>query len=169
MAAGVFRRDLLHRLAGVVLEVPPLSARSQDVILIAQHFLDAMGFSDGRTLTTHAAAALVAHSWPGNVRELKHTVERAAILSESPMIAVEHIEQSLGKACETEEDRVLDDVLARRELMRALLETGWDTTEVARRLGVHRATVYRRMRQLQSDARSRTMEPPRDRRESLPA
>jgi DNA-binding NtrC family response regulator len=154
VVVGSFRRDLLHRLAGVLLEVPPLSARPEDVVPLAEHFLAALQASFPHKLSKQAADCLCEHSWPGNVRELKHTVERAAIVADSQLIEREHVEQSLlTRRQELSREGMVGDSTERRDLLRALLENEWDTTKVAARLGVHRATVYRRMRQLRIDSR----------------
>ena len=78
--AGRFRPDLLDRLAFDVIHVPPLRARSEDILLLAVHFAAAMAGELGEgapNLHPDAVKALLAHSWPGNVRELKNTVERS--------------------------------------------------------------------------------------------
>ena len=78
---GAFREDLFYRLRGVTVELPPLRARPQDILPLAEHFLPLRC-----TLAADARAALLAHPWPGNVRELRHVVQLAALLSESPVI-----------------------------------------------------------------------------------
>jgi len=83
--AGRFRADLLDRLAFEVVTLPPLRARKDDILVLAQHFAVAMARELGRPLfagfTPDAEAELVGHAWPGNVRELKNTVERAVARS----------------------------------------------------------------------------------------
>jgi DNA-binding NtrC family response regulator len=81
---GVLREDLLYRLAVFPIVIPPLRDRGDDVLLLANHFLDDLNQRNG-TRKRFSAAALVTietHSWPGNVRELKNAVERAFILSD---------------------------------------------------------------------------------------
>src|SRR5256714_11367379 len=78
---GAFREDLLYRLRGVTVELPPLRARPHDILPLAEHFLPA-----DRSFAPDARSALLAHRWPGNVRELRHVVQLAALLSESPII-----------------------------------------------------------------------------------
>ena len=84
VVAGKFREDLFYRLSVFPLEVPPLRKRTEDVIQLAQHFLEHTCNDFGRTplkLTRSQAASLLAYDWPGNVRELKNVIERAVILS----------------------------------------------------------------------------------------
>jgi DNA-binding NtrC family response regulator len=89
VAAGRFRADLLFRLREVTIEVPPLSARGDDIILLAHAFLRQAEQQLGlvmHTLTDDAQAALRAHAWPGNVRELRATMRRVAVLADSKLI-----------------------------------------------------------------------------------
>ncbi len=89
-AAGRFKPDLLDRLSFLVLTIPPLRARGEDVLLLAEHFASRMAVELGREepprLTATARVTLLAHPWPGNVRELKNTVERALFLADGPDI-----------------------------------------------------------------------------------
>lgn len=142
---GAFRRDLFHRLAGVVLHVPALATRREDILDLALHF------AGGRDAITPAALEhLATLSWPGNVRELKHAVERAAVLAGVQPIAVEHVREAQPVSASDPEARD-----AREMLLQALTEAEWDTAVAAQRLGVHRATVYRRMKQLLTEGDSR--------------
>src|SRR5262249_42766345 len=75
-----FREDLFYRLNVLHLHVPPLRERSEDILLLAQHFL-AHAAQPLKRLTPAAQRALLVHSWPGNVRELKNVLERASILT----------------------------------------------------------------------------------------
>lgn len=135
---GAFRRDLFHRLAGVVLHVPALDLRREDIVDLALHFA---GHEDA--VTPAALRYLTALSWPGNVRELKHAVERAAVLAGAQPIAVEHVREAQPSASGRPKPAG-----ARELLLQALAESEWDTEVAAQQLGVHRATVYRRMKQL---------------------
>ncbi len=87
-AQGRFRADLLDRLAFAVVTVPPLRARPEDVVLLADHFALGMTRELGRPFfpgfTDAATEALLGHPWPGNVRELKNVVERAVALMDDP-------------------------------------------------------------------------------------
>ncbi|HEY5947223.1 MAG TPA: sigma 54-interacting transcriptional regulator, partial [Kofleriaceae bacterium] len=87
--AGRFRADLLFRLREVTIDVPPLAARGDDIILLAHAFLRQAEGQLGlvmHTLTDDAQAALRAHPWPGNVRELRATMRRVAVLADSKLI-----------------------------------------------------------------------------------
>src|SRR5688500_3419254 len=83
IANGSFRSDLYYRLNVIPIEVPPLRARGNDVVLLAEHFLLRLAAETGRPrkrLSVAAASKLKAHDWPGNVRELRNVIERLAIL-----------------------------------------------------------------------------------------
>lgn len=86
---GEFREDLFYRLSVVPIHLPPLRERGDDVILLAQHFLQSLGQQYGiaqPTLTQELRGTLRAHSWPGNVRELRNALERALLLGESTLV-----------------------------------------------------------------------------------
>ncbi|MDB5296631.1 MAG: glnG, partial [Phycisphaerales bacterium] len=88
IADGHFRQDLYYRIKGVELTVPPLRSRREDVVLLADYFLDRLGPADGvpRRLAADAVDALLAHDWPGNVRELEQAVTAAAAMAASAVV-----------------------------------------------------------------------------------
>ena len=82
--AGLFRQDLMYRLEVIVIDVPPLRERIEDVAELARHFLEASARRHGKPVTRLSEAALgalEAHSWPGNVRELSNVIERAVVFA----------------------------------------------------------------------------------------
>src|SRR5205809_2930899 len=89
-----FRKDLYFRLAVIVLDVPPLRERGEDVLLLTERFLRAFNAKYGKVVREISSAArelLLAYPWPGNVRELSHVIERAVLWSRGPMLEVEHL------------------------------------------------------------------------------
>jgi DNA-binding NtrC family response regulator len=144
---GAFRFDLLHRLSGIVIKVPSLSERIEDIPELARHFLRAesrlcaepIGISDA------AAQMLMATAWPGNVRELKQVVDTAAAFSHG-YIDVPALETAFAhrpaprSAISTHVDA------HRTTLVAALRDASWDVDRAAGQLGLHRATLYRRMK-----------------------
>jgi DNA-binding NtrC family response regulator/pSer/pThr/pTyr-binding forkhead associated (FHA) protein len=95
-AQGKFRTDLLYRINGFTLVVPPLKDRPEEIVLLAKRFLASA--EDGRRLDGFddaALAALVAHRWPGNVRELRNCVERAVMIADGPLITVEDLPEAV--------------------------------------------------------------------------
>lgn len=147
---GRFRRDLAHRLSGLCLAVPPLRHRLEDVPLLVGHFAHHAGKKDV-VIADGALKVLEAHTWPGNVRELRHIVEASIALSNG-VVDEEDVREMLRPAAES------SSVMGRRsyhekELLSHLDRCAWDVNEVARTLGVHRATVYRRLHRLGLDVR----------------
>ena len=86
---GSFRQDLLYRINTIELHIPPLRERGEDIILLAQHFLDTYNRKYHKSITglnREARNKLLKYAWPGNVRELQHILERAVILSENHIL-----------------------------------------------------------------------------------
>ncbi|HEU4563876.1 MAG TPA: sigma-54 dependent transcriptional regulator [Gemmatimonadaceae bacterium] len=91
---GTFRKDLYFRLAVILLALPPLRERGDDVMLLAEHFLQrfrARYGKDVRRIDAQARDLLLSYSWPGNVRELSHVIERAVLWSRGPVLGAEHL------------------------------------------------------------------------------
>ncbi|CAG0958725.1 partial Transcriptional regulatory protein ZraR, partial [Gammaproteobacteria bacterium] len=141
---GGFRQDLYFRLAVVVVNVPPLRERPDDVPLLARHFAARLAERHGvpvPSLTDDALAALSAHAWPGNVRELRNVLERSVVVrGGAPIRAAD-----LGLAPAT---APLDRAHREREaLLAALRRTGGKREEAAKLLGISVRTLYYRLRQ----------------------
>jgi len=149
---GRFRGDLRHRLGRLVLHVPSLAARREDIPLLATHFADLPGDAASVTIESDAMALLTAYDWPGNVRELRSLIAAAATLSDDGRIRRSDVLAILGdagaEALMLPLELAVDASHARHALREILRECRYDTTLAAERLGIHRATVYRRMRAL---------------------
>jgi PAS domain S-box-containing protein len=147
---GTFRLDLYYRLNVVRLELPPLRERSEDIPLLAAHFVERLNRLQGRQvpgLTPAALAALGAHRFPGNVRELENLVERAFVLCNDQAIDLGHLPEELHRPPAT--PVAGGSPLARAEaetLAAALRRHQGNRAAVAAELGLHRATLYRKMR-----------------------
>ncbi|WP_269630450.1 sigma-54-dependent transcriptional regulator [Pelomonas sp. BJYL3] len=143
-----FRPDLLYRLNTIVLRVPPLRARREDIPQLATHFLARYAAEHGRAPRPLAAAALQAlqaHDWPGNVRDLRQACERAVILAPGPQFEPGDFQLQALAATPASAPGL---TLAEREraaLDEALREAQGNISEAARRLGVSRAALYRRL------------------------
>jgi DNA-binding NtrC family response regulator len=156
--AGRFREDLWYRLQVVPLWLPPLRERLGDVLLLAEHFLRLLGGDTPKRLSAAAARLLLAHPWPGNVRELRNAMERAAILSHGPVIDVEHIGLQTPTApapgLDIDWDGPMELAVARVEremIVRALAATAGNRAEAARRLGLSRQQLYRKLAEFKLD------------------
>ena len=96
--AGQFREDLFYRLHVITVDLPPLRERREDILLLAQHFLEQYGRENGKpdlVLMPEALGLLEAHHWPGNVRELENVIERAAVLTGGTEIGAHLIRDAL--------------------------------------------------------------------------
>jgi DNA-binding NtrC family response regulator len=148
VAAGRFREDLLFRLNTIVIKLPPLRERREDIPVLAQHFLrrhaarykkPAGGFD------AEALRVLLAHSWPGNVRELDHAVERAVLLAAGPVITAGDFALGAdGGPAPRLEDLTLEEV-ERVLIVKALERCGGNVSQAAGRLGLSRSALYRRL------------------------
>jgi two-component system response regulator HydG len=158
VAGGRFRADLAHRLDVVSIDVPALGERLEDVPALARHFA-ASASTAASPLAPDALERLQRHDWPGNVRELKNVVERAVALSSADTVSAADVEAHLRRSLAASAPESPSDA-DRGELLALLARCGWDTSEVARRLGLHRATVYRRMERLGISRPPRRTPPP---------
>ena len=146
-----FREDLFYRLNVVTLELPPLRARGDDVLLLAEHFLHRLCAQYGipePPLSTENRRALQTHTWPGNIRELRNVVERTLLLSPPGEFRLEHF-TTLASPAPGGTDLPFPSTLA--ELQRAAAQamlhlTGGNRSEAARRLGVSRSRLQRLLR-----------------------
>ncbi len=138
---GKFREDLYYRLNVIPIVLPPLRQRKDDIIMLAEYFLSMVCKHENigeRKLLKTTVEALHDYDWPGNVRELKHVIERAVILTDSLYIKPEHL------ALQTARSKSLDEI-EDAEIQRVLAECGGNMTEAAKKLGISRATLYRKM------------------------
>jgi DNA-binding NtrC family response regulator len=149
--AGSFREDLWYRLQVVPVMLPPLRERFSDVLQLAEHFLRLMGGDNPKRLTAAAAQLLQSHRWPGNVRELRNAMERAAILSHGQFIDTEHIGLNAAPSAGSSEIDWNGSMAAavasieRQMLMRALAAADGNRADAARRLGLSRQQLYRKL------------------------
>ena len=161
---GEFREDLFYRLSVFPVDVPPLRERGDDIVQLAQHFLEQTCKDFGResmTLTRSQAANLKAYSWPGNVRELKNVIERAVILSPGKVLRLDlsmpglkfddgplaEVEQRDGELMTEREMRAFQ----KANTVRALEQAGWKVSGkggAAELLGVRPTTLADRIRTL---------------------
>jgi two-component system NtrC family response regulator len=153
--AGRFRRDLFYRLNVVRIELPPLRARPDDVPALVTHFVDRYSTQYGvapKAVTADALACLEAYDWPGNVRELQNVVERAFALSHADTLTLADLPASLrrsdgrGTASTTLPARHTLDETERVLIADTLAASAGNKNEAARRLGIDRQRLYRKLR-----------------------
>jgi formate hydrogenlyase transcriptional activator len=153
IAEGRFRSDLYYRLHVFPIFIPPLRERPEDIPLLARHFLEQYSAKLKRRwddIAPHAMERLVRYSWPGNVRELQNVIERAMILSRSPLLEVKDCLPEGTVLVEGTSNPTLMDV-ERGHILRVLEEAGWrieGTDGAARRLGLNPSTLRSRLKKL---------------------
>jgi two-component system NtrC family response regulator len=152
VADGKFREDLYFRLAVVVIRLPPLRERTDDVALLAREFLHKYAAQNGKTnltFTPEALRAINCYSWPGNVRELQNRVKRAVIMADGKRITEKDLELSsssdlAGAATLKEARESVERELIQQTLKRHLGKV----TSAAAELGISRPTLYELMEKL---------------------
>jgi two-component system NtrC family response regulator len=152
VAKGTFREDLYFRLAVVVVKVPPLRERGDDIELVAKEFLRHYGIQHRKgsaTFTADALRALNSYRWPGNVRELQNRVQRAVIMAESRRVTAADLEltDSLGDLAPQTLKEAREGV-EREMVQNALRRHGGNITSAALELGISRPTLYELMGKL---------------------
>jgi DNA-binding NtrC family response regulator len=134
--AGTFREDLYYRLNVIELALPPLAARPDDIVPLAEHFL-----GHAATLSEDARATLQAHTWPGNVRELKNAIQRAQLLCRDGIVQA----ADLGLIARAPAPRPTVDEPDRAAIEAALARSHGVISQAAAELGLSRQALYRRI------------------------
>jgi len=162
---GVFREDLYYRVNVVRVELPPLRRRKEDIPLIVEQFVTRFNRVHQKSISdvgVEALSLLMAYDWPGNVRELENVIERAFVLCSSGSIGIEHLPPELTRpgGDMTGMPGISDRVPSRPDMRRArslieaetirkaLEHTGGNRLAAARELGIHKTTLFRKMKQL---------------------
>ena len=144
--AGLFREDLYYRLAEIVIEIPPLSAREGDAVLLAHAFVQRYAHENGRgsmALTEDAINAIDAHPWPGNVRELENCLKRAVIMADGNRITADDLGlETVEEDFERLNLRHVRDEAERRAVLRVLARTNNNVARAAEILGISRPSLY---------------------------
>jgi transcriptional regulator with PAS, ATPase and Fis domain len=157
---GEFRKDLYYRIKVMVIELPPLSERKEDIPILIDYFIAKLTREMGKEIKGVSPAALdvlSSYSWPGNIRELKNVMERALILAKSGLIAPEDLPLELRKnskglhiAAAAEQWSGRDGLLPladveRSYILKVLQEKGGNKSKTARILGVSRSTLREKL------------------------
>jgi DNA-binding NtrC family response regulator len=144
-----FRQDVFYRLSVIVIHMPALRERREDIPLLIGTFLQNACSRAGRTvtLTPAAIAALAAYRWPGNVRELENTIERLVVFSRGSTIDVADLPFRAASGPDLHERLFVDlpslDEIERRYLVHVIEQVGGNRTRAAEVLGIDRRTLYR--------------------------
>jgi transcriptional regulator with GAF, ATPase, and Fis domain len=169
IARGEFREDLYYRLHVFEIRLPPLRERRDDVLPLAESFLEELGQAVGRPaagISRDARDVLLAYAWPGNVRELRNVLERATILCDGGLITAEHLPRELSRRAPTEPApggavngvtatataEFNLDAVEKDAIVRALEASGNNRSQAARLLGIARPQLYHRLKKFGLDA-----------------
>lgn len=172
---GKFREDLYYRLNVIPMRLPSLRERRSDLPLLIDHFITRSSRAMGKTIsgvTDEAMTVLMEYQWPGNIRQLENVLERAVILAKHARLDVDDLPEELrfrsdatsmaiddqeegakeAEGVSSKDDSVqLKDALKMPErelILKVLAEVRWNRSEAAKRLGIHRSTLYHKIRQL---------------------
>src|SRR5437899_5650867 len=164
---GVLREDLYYRLNVILLQVPPLRERMDDVPILAMHFLRKYATREGAAMSAIAEDAmnvLLSYSWPGNVRELENAIERGVVLGQGEKLRAEDLPPQVHRRTDDQHPLVpahltLEE-MEKLAIAQALRLTGGNKSEAAERLGIHRTSLYDKMRRYGiTDPTARPTEP----------
>jgi two-component system response regulator HydG len=155
--AGRFREDLYYRLNVVTLSVPALTERREDIPLLAQHFLETFAEKNRKQIkgfTPQAMDRMVRYDWPGNVRELMNAIERSVILCRGEYISDLDFPLSVREAVAPEPESVVEELPAdlpleeveKVSILKTLESAGGNKSEAARRLGITRRTLHKKLK-----------------------
>lgn len=153
--SGDFREDLYYRVNVVRIELPPLRRRKEDIPLLAERFVHRFNRLQGKhvqCVDVKALGILMAHDWPGNIRELENIIERAFILCGNEQIRVEHLpgELTLYRTMSgfSSTANSIHDILDVQVIQSALERNGFNRLAAAREMGIHKTTLFRKIKKL---------------------
>lgn len=147
VSRGNFREDLYYRLNVIPIHLPPLRERKDDIPLLIEHFLTDLKVKDSISFSAEALLKIVSFDWPGNIRQLQNTVTRLVALSSSDLITIEDLTLALP---EYELGSADDQSLLGKEkehIKKILDECGDNQVKAAKRLGIHRNTLARKIKE----------------------
>ncbi|MBG0859297.1 MAG: sigma-54-dependent Fis family transcriptional regulator [Bacteroidales bacterium] len=153
VAEGRFREDLLYRVNTIMIEVPPLRDRVDDIPILANYFLKGYceKYNKGpMKINTHALEKLANYHWPGNVRELQHSIEKAVIMSDSALLLPTDFEfKSSARSIPHHEMTLVE--MERKMILESLKRHGNNLSAAASKLGITRQTLYNKLRKIERD------------------
>jgi PAS domain S-box-containing protein len=152
---GNFREDLYYRINVVRVELPPLRRRKEDIPLLVEHFVDRFNRLQDKSIrgiSGEALSLLMAHHWPGNIRELENVIERSFILCNKAHIGIAHLPEELtahgNTRTGTSSIRSARDLLDAQAIRSALARNDNNRLAAARELGIHKSTLFRKIKKL---------------------
>ena len=147
---GLFREDLLYRINTISIELPPLRERGNDIILLAEFYLDKYSRKYdkiGLKINEKAKQKLLKHNWPGNVRELQHSIEKAVILSDNLILNVDSfsLNQNTNKRKNNLDNLTIEE-MEKEMIINCIEKEKGNMSIVAKKLGVTRQTLYNKLK-----------------------
>jgi DNA-binding NtrC family response regulator len=146
-----FRQDLLYRINTITIEIPPLRERRDDIMILAEHFLNT--FSKDRAkprLAVETIDALISYDWPGNVRELRNVMERCCILSPGEKIEFTMLPPEIQRYwSENAASREAAHLVEKEQIRRALSKHKWNQSRASRELNIPLSTLRRKIKKYQ--------------------
>jgi transcriptional regulator with PAS, ATPase and Fis domain len=153
VSEGRFREDLLYRINTIMIEVPPLRDRVDDIPVLANHFLRAYCEKYNKELmrfNTHALEKLANYSWPGNVRELQHSIEKAVIMSDSAVLLPTDFEFNQASRSIHHQELTLEE-MEKQMILESLKRNSNNLSVVAAKLVITRQTLYNKLKKIDRD------------------
>jgi DNA-binding NtrC family response regulator len=154
IAQGDFRQDLYYRINTIVLDIPPLRQRKEDILPLAEYFLEEKSQKYNKRdllLSEQAKTALCQYDWPGNIRELSHVIERAVLLSDTDEIQITGLNDQLALNKSGEMPFMTIDEAEQELIKQALQKTQGRVIEAGELLGLGKNAIYRRLEKYQID------------------
>lgn len=157
VSSGEFREDLYYRINVIAIKLPPLTERRCDIPLLAEYFIQRFNDRYGKSITgidQQTMEVLLSYDFPGNIRELENIIEHAFIFCKDNTITLKHLPDSIrNKVSAVNDAKALSSIRSFKELERMYLKTilddsGGCKTKAAEKLGIHKTTLFRKLKQL---------------------
>jgi DNA-binding NtrC family response regulator len=145
---GSFREDFFYRINVIMIDIPPLKKRKEDIPLLIQHFLEKYGHETTKQVdrvTRDATELLKRYDWPGNVRELENAVERAVVLSQSRTLGIKDFAFLQSSPAPLSRPQSLQEV-EKQHIQQILEEYNWNVTQASKALGINRVTLHKKIK-----------------------
>jgi DNA-binding NtrC family response regulator len=146
---GLFREDLLYRINTILIELPPLRERGNDIITLAEFFLRKFTYKYNKSeikINKQALDKLLNYSWPGNIRELQNTIEKAVILSDTAIIKPDDLYLRPSSEIKSLDSFSTLEEMEERMMQLAVEKNNGNFTAAAEQLGITRQTLYNRLK-----------------------
>ena len=152
---GSFREDFFYRINVIMIDIPPLKKRKEDIPLLIQHFLEKYGHETTKQVdrvTRDATELLKRYDWPGNVRELENAVERAVVLSQSRTLGIKDFAFLRSSPASLSRPQSLQEV-EKQHIQQILEEYNWNVTQASKALEINRVTLHKKIKRFNLERR----------------